>query len=115
MSTVEVREFHRDGIRVWLTCWSGRCWLDLQVDSTQHPATATVHVEALLQHRAADGWPQGLPRRLFETEVAVAPRKNAHASGTYVDLPYRLTPELLSTCHWRVTPHDLTGGDGGPN
>lgn len=108
MSTAQVREFHRDGIRAWLTCWSGRCWLDVQVDATRHPAPAAVHVEALLQHRADDGWPQGLPRRLFETDLAVSPRDTTSVVVSHVDLPFRLPMELLSTCHWRITPANLT-------
>jgi hypothetical protein len=107
MSTTLVREFHKGEIRGSLTCWGGTCWFDVTCEAELARNTTQVRLEVLLQSRGADGLPQGLPRRLFVSELPLRkPTSGSGASG-HVTLPWRLTADLLQSCHWRVTPITL--------
>lgn len=74
-------------------------------------APPRVRLELLLQPRGVDGLPQGLPRKLFESDLPLRTSSSGMITTGHVTLPYRLSAGLLQSCHWRVTPVTLNPAD----
>lgn len=99
MSAVPVRLFHRDSIHARLWCLGQACWFDVEAATANSPS---VRVEVFQQPRTETGWPVGLPRLLYEETVPWQRGGEGNSRFARLQFPYRLPPELLGTCHFRL-------------
>ena len=94
--------YWRDGIQALLACSGNRCGMDVAVeDESPNPAA---RLEVILQPRDEAGLAQGLARRLLDTTVPLRTIDGGPRQIGHIDLPFRLRPQLLRACHFRITP-----------
>ena len=104
MAAIPVRLFHRNDLHARLWCLGQGCWFDVEAQAEGPDPLDSLRLEVFLQPRSAAGWPVGLPRLLFEETVPWPTNGEERGRFARLQLPYRLTPALLETCHFRLIP-----------
>lgn len=102
--------YTRTGVRLLLACGGNSCGIDLLVEQPPRTTESAVeqpnaaHLEVILQPRDVRRLPVGSARLLYEAKVPLRARPGNRTFSGHVELPYRLRPDLLRECHFRVTP-----------
>lgn len=90
-----------EGIRAVLASEGEACLLEVALDGELATGYSALDLEVLLQPRADNGLPTGLPQRLYSTSISLHRLGKQSPARGFCWLPSRLPAGILPSCYFR--------------
>ncbi|WP_417385634.1 hypothetical protein [Gimesia sp.] len=94
--------FYRDDLRAWIHY--SPLYTELSITVSQKTAHGAYSVEVLYQPTDDAGMAVGCVHKLYSAKVEMYNSEYSQNAFGQLQLPFRLTPDLLKACYLRLVP-----------